>query len=83
MLRFANKPALLDDAITETLEVVLGFDDDPDEQQDAFECHLPRSSKVFTWQEAKNQLAKLQSSLQDPGLYQITDYHWLLLAALG
>jgi hypothetical protein len=70
---------MLDNAITETMEVVLVFDDAPEEQQDAFECHLPRSSMVFTWQEAKNQLAKLQHSLQDPGLYQITDYHWLLL----
>jgi hypothetical protein len=60
MLRFETTPddifiAMLDSAITERLEVVLVFDDDSAEQQDAFECHLPRSSTVFTWQEAKQQ----------------------------
>lgn len=84
MLRFANKPdeiflALLDDAITETLEVVLGFDDEPEEQEDAFKCHMPRSSALFTWQEAKSELAKLQKASIDECLYQITDYQWLLL----
>jgi hypothetical protein len=34
---------------------------------------------VFTWQSAKEQLGKIQTALRDDGLYQITDYHWLLL----
>ena len=51
MLRLQTAPddifiAMLDCAITERLEVVLVFDDDSEEQQEAFECYLPRSSTV-------------------------------------
>lgn len=84
MLRFANKPdeifqAMLDGAISETLDVVLCFADDPEEQQEAFDCHLPRSATVFTWQQAKQQLVELRTASLSQELYQLTDYHWLLL----
>lgn len=60
MLRFAIKPdavfpVLLNDAIEETLGEI-ELDPSPEEQQETFETLMPSSAKVFSFQEAQQQL---------------------------
>jgi hypothetical protein len=82
MLRFEIKPDtvfldMLDDAIEQMIdEMDL---EEPTDQDESFEINMPRSSRVFTAQQAKHQLRTLQRAIHAAELYKPTDYHWLLL----
>lgn len=83
MLRFSTTPdrifvLLLGEAIDETV-ACLELADDPAEQQDALRSLMPRSAQVFDVRGVTAQLTRLQTALDQPTLYQPTDYHWLLL----
>lgn len=51
----------------------------PSDQDECFAEDMPRSSRFFTPQEAKEQLRAMQRAIHATALYQPTDYHWLLL----
>ena len=82
MLRFEIPPDtvfldMLDDAIAQIIdEMDL---EELSDQDEAFAVDMPRSSRFFTPQEAKEQLRTLQRAIHSAELWQPTDYHWLLL----
>jgi hypothetical protein len=83
MIRFATKPdrlfcELLNCAITDTVENYLTFDDPRDQEEWLCAC-MPRGGRFFTAPQAREHLLAIQKVQQDPRLYQITKYHWLLL----
>ena len=82
MLRFEIQPDtvffdMLDDAIEQMIdEMDL---EQPSNQDVSFAVSMPRSSRFFTAEQAKEHLRALQRAIHAPQLYQPTDYHWLLL----
>ena len=84
MLRFANEPdktalAIVHAAMTDALaEIELNKDDHACSLED-FTARYPESAKCFTPALAETTLKGLLRASQDSALYQLTDYHWLLL----
>jgi hypothetical protein len=80
MLRFQEAPdkislAILHAALTDALDWIDDNQDDPED----FARVYPESAKCFTPQLAKKILKQLLRASQGRTLYQLTDYHWLLL----
>jgi len=80
MLRFSNEPdecslAILHVALADALD---WFDDHQDCHED-FTVDYPESAKCFTPALAEKTLKDLLRASQESALYQLTDYHWLLL----
>ncbi len=87
MLRFADTPderalAILHAALTDALEELGGFNDDPEGYHEFFTTSYPESAKCFTPALAEKTLKDLLRASQESALYQLTDYHWLLLYEL-
>ncbi len=81
MLRFQSPPdavflAILHYAI-ETMLDELENEDLMGEEE--WKAQYPNAAKVFTIPIARDTLKALLKASKAPGLYQITDYHWLLL----
>jgi hypothetical protein len=82
MLRFEIQPdpvflVMLDAAIE---YMIFGLDlDESSDQDESFAVNMPRSSRLFTAQQANEQLRGLQCAIHAPEMYKPTDYHWLLL----
>ena len=84
MLRFSNELdecalAILHAALTDALEETELSKDDPDGCLEDFTARYPQSAKCFTAALAETTLKDLLRTSQDSALYQLTDYHWLLL----
>jgi len=80
MLRFQDTPnakslAILHAALDDALN---WLDCDRDFPED-FSISYPKSSKCFTPELAEHTLKALLRASKDSALYQLTDYHWLLL----
>jgi hypothetical protein len=80
MLRFSGQPderslAILHEALTYALD---WFDDHQDSPED-FTVDYPESARCFTPALAEKTLKDLLRASQDSVLYQLTNYHWLLL----
>ena len=80
MLRFQEAPdeislAILHAALADALD---WFDDHQDCPED-FTVDYPESAKCFTPALAETTLKDLLRASQESALYQLTDYHWLLL----
>ncbi len=80
MLRFSGDPddvslAILHAALADALD---WFDDHQDYPED-FTVDYPESAKCFTPVLAEKTLKDLLRASQESALYQLTDYHWLLL----
>ena len=82
MLRFEIQPDIVFlDMLEEAIEQMIDEMDleEPTDQDESFELNMPRSSRVFTAQQAKDQLRTLQRPLHAAELYKPADYHWPLL----
>ncbi len=78
MLRFQSPPdavflAILHYAIEATLDNLA------DESTEGWKARYSNAAKVFAMPLARDTLKALLEASKAPGLYQITDYHWLLL----
>lgn len=84
MLGFQEDPderslAILHAALTDSLEETELSKDDPEAYQERFTRSYPKSAKCFTPSLGETTLMDLLRASQDSALYQLTDYHWLLL----
>jgi len=84
MLRFSGDPdevslAILHAALTDALEEMEISKEDPKGDPGDFTARYPESAKCFTAALAEKTLKNLFCASQDSALYQLTDYHWLLL----
>ena len=92
MLRFSRRPdrvfhaimaEVLDMAIDNAMHFREGYVPREEEKQDRhewYEAFFPRSSRLLTSDEAVELLKRLREGHVDQStLYQLTDYHWLLL----
>lgn len=83
MIRFAQTPdrvfkEILDDALGETLFLLSQMEEDQD--FDLWEANFPSAARCFTAQRAAPVIKDLlDASNDESALYQVTDYHWLLL----
>ncbi len=80
MLRFQSPPdtvflAILHYAIEATLDEL----EDEYTEEDYWKTQYSKAAKVFTMPLARDTLKALLEASKAPGLYQVTDYHWLLL----
>jgi hypothetical protein len=83
MLRFQYRPdpifiAILHDALEEMQEGLIHLNDD-DDAEGGWRAFYPLASKVFSLSLATETIARLLTASGDPTLYQIRDYHWLLI----
>ena len=83
MIRFAQTP---DQVFTEILDYVLGetlfllSQMEEDQDFDLWEANFPSAASCFTAQRAAPVIRELLAASKDESaLYQVTDYHWLLL----
>jgi hypothetical protein len=84
MLRFLDEPdehslAILHAALTDALEEMDISKDDPEDSLEDFTARYPESAKCFTPALTETTLKDLLRASQESALYQLTDYHWLLL----
>jgi len=84
MLRFSNELdecalAILHAALTDALEEMDISKDDPEDSLEDFTARYPESAKCFTPALAEITLKDLLRASHESALYQLTDYHWLLL----
>jgi hypothetical protein len=78
MLRFAQQPdavflAILHDALEDLQETLT------DLEAEDWSAQYPLAARCFSPDLARTTLAQLLTASQTPELYQLTDYHWLLL----
>lgn len=78
MLRFQKNP---DKIFTEVLEAAFTFiiDEIEDIPSHELKCFLPHSARQFTKNSAVNVLKDLIKYNKAPGLWRLTDYHYLLI----
>jgi len=84
MLRFSNELdecalAILHAALTDALEEMEISKEDPKGDPGDFAARYPESAKCFTAALAEKTLKDLLRASHESALYQLTDYHWLLL----
>lgn len=92
MLRFARRPdhvfhAITSEVLDQAIDNAMMFreghvfsEEDKQERQEWYEACFPLSSHLLTSDEAVALLNRLREAHQDQStLYQLTDYHWLLL----
>jgi hypothetical protein len=87
MLRFQSHPdkvftAILKDSIdlmTDEIHDAVSFAKSTEELSEYLNSFLPNASKVFNPQTALNTLNEMLVCLEKPQLYQLNDYHYLLL----
>jgi hypothetical protein len=87
MLRFQSHPdkvftAILTDSIVLMINEIndsVVLSQSKEEQSEYLKSFLPNASKVFDPQTALNTLHEMMVCLQRPPLYQLNDYHYLLL----
>jgi hypothetical protein len=51
----------------------------PEEMEEEWRDTFPRSARVFSMSLARETLERLRTAILAPGVYEATDYHWLLL----
>jgi hypothetical protein len=83
VIRFTCKPdeifsVVINEAIERTVDSYLNFDDSRDQEEWLCAC-LPRSARLFTSPEAKQQLLAVQTAHNHRQLHDLTKHHWLLL----
>lgn len=83
MLRFQYPPdvvfsAILHDALEEMQDRLTDLNKG-DDAEEAWRACYPSASTVFSLPLATETIQRLREASKDPGLYQITDYHWLLI----
>jgi len=92
MLRWNETPdqvfqAIVHDCLESTRDMIEVYDAEAEPTEEEREARateyrdaFPRLAQYFTWQEAVALLKGLLKASEDDGtLYQLTDYHWLLL----
>ncbi len=80
MLRFQLPPDPVFLAILHyAIEMILDELEDEGTEEDYWKAQYSNAAKVFTMPLARDTLNALLEATKAPGLYQITDYHWLLL----
>jgi hypothetical protein len=80
MLRFATEPdavflALVHDALEQWLDLSETLEDEPQAWVDAY----PNLAPLFSLKLARDTASKLLEASRAPELYQLTDFHWLLV----
>jgi hypothetical protein len=65
--------------ITDEIEDILGYSESPKRAKDELRLVLPLAAKVFSPEAALRTLRDMLEKLFLPGLYQMNDYHFLLL----
>ena len=84
MLRFEQRPdkvflAILHAALEDTRQEIQDFIEDEDDDDEAWRNWQPMVARFFSPQAVVEQLDRLLTASEDHQLYQITDYHWLLI----